>query len=150
MTIDCVWMGHHDDLPDANGYTVGWTYFVHPGYAYLSNHYRTEVAPIRQPIVVILPSRPRPAQPAQPASGDQPAQPARPARSAGAFGFCIDTHPVNPDEPPDPSKAWTVAVDLASLVIGAKPLITVSPSIDCKGAYHGFLTAGTITDDLGG
>ncbi len=35
-------------------------------------------------------------------------------------------------------------------VTGEAPLITVQPSINCKGLYHGFLTNGVLSDDVDG
>lgn len=39
---------------------------------------------------------------------------------------------------------WDVKVDLDSLVVGEKPLITVSPSIHIVGYWHGWLQDGIL------
>lgn len=90
------------------------------GYA-LSKHYRENVEQIRRPISVVLATRDNYATP-----------------------FCIDSHPTK-----KPDEAWEVDIDLDSLIIGQKPNISVRPSINCVGLYHGYVTNGVIGDDLG-
>lgn len=127
VPIDCVWLDENpyidENRPRFTGQgLVGSTYYAKPdGYPRLSRHYREHVASTRPPILVIVPTR-----------------------QGGQIAFCIDSHPTN-----DENGAWTVDVDMASLVAGQKPDITVAPSIDCVGLYHGFLQAGVLTDDLG-
>ena len=48
--------------------------------------------------------------------------------------FCIDS------AVSDETRGWTVT--------GEAPNITVSPSINIVGLWHGFLTSGILTDDL--
>lgn len=56
------------------------------------------------------------------------------------FGFCIDEGARNNGV--WSTEGWTVTGEL--------PNITVSPSINCIGAYHGFIQNGTLTDDCEG
>lgn len=96
-----------------------------PGYTFplgyeLSKHYRCHVAKIRPAISVCLPT---------PEGRSTP--------------FCIDSHPTD-----KPDEAWTVDCPWP-LVVGEKPLITLSPSIHAVGIYHGFLTAGVLSDSSG-
>jgi hypothetical protein len=58
--------------------------------------------------------------------------------------FIIDSHPTD-----QPDGHWDVEIN-GPLVDGQKPDITVTPSIHAVGIYHGFLTNGVLTDDLGG
>lgn len=134
--IECVWMGEIYDeqgepvpgpLNDGNGWEVGWCFYM--GYS-LSNHYKENVASLRKPITVILPMRGR--------TGWKTPEGLYPVN------FCIDSHPTS-----KPEGAWTVEVDLETLVVGYRPDITVAPSIDCRGLYHGFVQHGLITDDIG-
>lgn len=132
MPIDLVWMGDAPKLveyvPGARDPWLPGMAFWAPYEMYLSEYYEQRVRAVRRPIAVMVPMR-----------GSL-------ERSGYLRGtvFIIDSHPTN-----NPSGAWTVTVDLASLVVGAKPRITVLPSIDCRGIYHGFLTDGVLTDDLG-
>lgn len=124
----CVWVGDYDSLPEGP-WQIGWTFFGN-GFN-LSTKYLTDVASIRQPITVLIPVL---------WQWDD----GRPSK-LGCTPFCIDSH-TTPDVggPKDPSKAWDVTVDMASLVIGQKPLITVHPSIDAEGCWHGFLQEGIL------
>jgi hypothetical protein len=135
MPTDCVWRDlspYSDPAISQDMYTgqhlVGYAWFDDPekrkfwGDRGLSQHYLRDIAPFRLPITVILPTR-----------------------QGGQITFLVDGHPTD-----KPDEAWQVDVDLASLVAGQKPDITVTPSINCVGLYHGFLQAGVITDDLGG
>ena len=121
MPIECIWRG--TAYEDEWGPWQPGDCFYH-GY-YLSEHYKTNIATVRKPISVFVPARGA-------------------TEKYRGTGFCIDSHPTGND-----GGAWQVSVDLASLVIGQKPLITVSPSINCVGIYHGFLQAGVLTDDIG-
>lgn len=87
---------------------------------FLSKHYHDHVEQHRKPIVVMLPTR-----------------------TGGAVEFHIDSHPSD-----EPNEAWEVLVQ-SELVVGAKPLLTVRPSINCVGLWHGHLVDGTLSDDLG-
>jgi len=92
-------------------------------HTWLSKQYMTEWLGKRDPIVVVLPMR----------SGD---------KTIG-FHFCIDgpasSGKKNGDEYRD---GWTVT--------GSLPLITVSPSINAEGCYHGWIQNGQITNDCEG
>jgi hypothetical protein len=121
--IECVWKGEaYGPAPDYKSllgpWEVGWCFFW--GYQ-LSEHYKNNVAQIRKPISVMVPTR-----------------------DGRGTPFCIDSHPTD-----KPDGNWQVTVDLDSLVIGQKPLITVTPSIHCVGLYHGHLTEGVLTGDVG-
>lgn len=120
MPIDSVWKG---DVGENEGpYEVGWVGHLWPVWRqHLSKHFVNNIERIRKPISVVLPTR-----------------------GGGAVVFCIDDAPTR-----DPDAAWTVTVDMNSLVIGQRPDITVAPSINCVGLYHGYYTNGVITDDLG-
>jgi hypothetical protein len=96
-----------------------------PGWAFplgyrLSKHYKCRVAKIRPAISVMLPGRDGHASP-----------------------FCIDSYPTD-----KPDEAWEVVCPWP-LVVAEKPLITVRPSINAVGSYHGHLTDGVLTDDIG-
>lgn len=58
--------------------------------------------------------------------------------------FVIDMVEMNDGKPHPQRKGWTVT--------GNPPNVTLSPSVDVKGAHgwHGFITNGEISDDLGG
>lgn len=102
---------------------AGWAFYAPADTARLSVRYLGHVAPVRRPIIVIIPSRLGPGR---------------------VTSFCIDGHPTS-----DPGAAWQVTVDVLSLVEGEKPDITVYPSIHCVGDYHGWLTNGVLSDDIG-
>lgn len=55
-------------------------------------------------------------------------------------GFCIDSLAWNKSG--YHGDGWTVT--------GVEPLITLSPSINIVGSYHGWIREGTITDDIEG
>lgn len=115
--VDCIWFGDRDDVKGSNGpLPVGGCFFG--GYS-LSNHYKNNVAQIRKPISVIVPLD----------GGDL---------SRGTW-FCIDASPTA-----SPDGNWDVTVDLESLVIGGKPMITVNPSIHCVGIWHGWPQNGVL------
>lgn len=122
MPIECVWRQRRPTWRSARPGDCCWGNVV--GFeSLLSKHYLANVVAHRKPIIVHLQDRTNPAH---------------------VFPFWIDSHPSD-----DPAAAWDVTVDLASLVVGQTPNITVAPSIDCRGAYHGFLQGGVLTDDLG-
>lgn len=110
-----------DQIPDGP-WQPGWCF--HMGYPGLSKHYLTEVAKVRKPIVVCLPEREQ--------------------GFARVTTFCVDCHPTS-----DPDGGWTVEI-VGPLVHGEQPDITVTPSINATGSYHGYVTHGVVTDDLGG
>ena len=117
--LPLVWIG---SWPEHGGGEPGQAWFADEHYprSVLSVHYREHVAPVRPPIMVVLPDR-----------------------RGGAVRWCIDSHPTD-----DAAAAWEVKVDLDSLVIGQRPLVTVSPSIRCRWVYHGFLADGVLSPDL--
>jgi len=85
----------------------------------LSKHYEEHVRAVRRPIAVVLPSR-----------------------DGHATWFCIDSHPTGKSD-----EAWGIEI-VGDLVVGERPDITVTPSIDCVGLYHGYLQHGVLTDDM--
>ena len=87
----------------------------------VSRHFKENVAAVRKPIIVVVPTR-----------------------HGGISWFNVDSAPTSV-----PESHWDVKVDLATLVKGQKPMITVTPSINLGGLYHGFLTDGVLSDDLG-
>lgn len=118
-----VWMGEYGDLPEHPlGWPVGWAFFGF-GY-YLSEHYKANVAHIRPPITIACPCERR--------WDDGRVE-------MGATSFCIDSFPTG-----DPTSHWDVIVDLDSLVIGQKPLITVHPSIWLHDIWHGWCQEGIL------
>lgn len=131
MPTDCVWRSAR---PDFENREAGDCFFIEEPAAFasaLSLRYMGSVViamltpgspPFRKPIVVMIQSR----------------------RPEWVFPFIIDSHPSA-----EPDAHWDVTVDLVSLVDGQKPNITVQPSIKAEGAYHGYLTAGVLTDDYG-
>lgn len=124
MPIDCVWRA---TKPDFENRDAGDCFFIQEPESFrsaLSKHYLADVAAVRNPIVVMIPYR---------------------GRSDGwCFPFIIDSHPSA-----EPDANWDVTVVLETLVDGQKPNITVQPSIKAEGAYHGYLTAGVLDDDIG-
>ena len=127
---DCIWMGTSDDLPDGDGYKVGWMFFSW-GWN-LSDHYKNNVAQVRQPISVICPTM------LHWEDGSYP------DRLSGT-PFCIDSYPTPDDDKPVNTAAhWDLTVDLSTLVVGKKPMITVNPSIHLIGTWHGWLQNGIL------
>ena len=120
--IPLLWMGAHDDLPDGE-YQVGWAFYLRRNNGLLSKHNLQVVAAQRPPICVICPGAVR-------ADG-----------TLRGTTFIIDDHPTD-----QPDGGWEVHVDLSSLVIGQRPLITVSPSIHLVGIWHGWLAGGVLTN----
>jgi hypothetical protein len=55
--------------------------------------------------------------------------------------FCIDTRARSRELGPH-GEGWTVT--------GEPPAVTLEPSINIVGSYHGYITAGVITDDCEG
>ena len=107
--------------PPDGPWQPGWCFPTRPGHrAWLSRRYLDQDAAIRPPLTVVLPTR-----------------------GGGAVAFGMDDHPTS-----EPDDAWTVTI-AGPLVEGQRPPITVQPSINCVGLYHGFLTDGVLTDDLG-
>lgn len=117
MSIDCVWLDEPPDRPSIPGECHP---YAHKLTRYLSKHYLSNVALIRPPISVALPTR-----------------------QGGVVEFCIDWYPSK-----KPNEAWDVTCPWP-LEPGTKPAITVRPSIDCVGLWHGHLVDGVLSDDLG-
>lgn len=129
MPIECTWWDHNPyDDPNrivTGQLMVGMCWYVnmerpHLGNRGLSKYYLESVASIRPPIVVMLPTR-----------------------QGGQITFCVDGHPTG-----EPNGAWAVGVVMETLVHDHQPDITVAPSINCVGSYHGYLQHGVITGDL--
>lgn len=121
--ISLTWKGDRDDLNNSRTeWEVGWAFFSTGGFGHgLSNHYLANVASIRKPIVVLCPML---------STKDGSMQPTP---------FCIDKFPTH-----KPDEHWDVTVDLESLVVGQKPIITVNPSIHLVGIWHGWLQNGIL------
>ena len=62
-------------------------------------------------------------------------------RLPGGMDFCVDG-PCYGDGARLPASGW--------LVTGEPPDLTLEPSIDIRGTYHGWIKAGVITDDCEG
>ena len=120
--IPLVWMGSYDDLPEGE-YQVGWAFFLRQDNGLLSKRYHAEVEAIRPPICVVCPGA------------------VRPDGTLRGTTFIIDDHPTD-----KPDSEWVVDVDLQSLVVGQRPLITVNPSIHLVGIWHGWLAGGVLTN----
>ena len=88
----------------------------------ISDTYKEKHAAERPPLVVSLPSEHLP---------------------CGVI-FLVDRIPNESDR-----TGWTVTI-IGDLVDGQKPNITVTPSISCKGSYHGWIKFGSISDDCEG
>lgn len=121
MSIECVWRGEKPDYEDRHIGDCFWSPFG--PYELVSDHYKANVAAVRRPICVVLPVRGYPDH---------------------FTHFVIDSAPSA-----DPRGNWDVDVDLDSLVVGAKPSITVKPSIkvnedDQPFGWHGWMTDGVI------
>ncbi len=88
----------------------------------LSENYKQQPRPARPPILVYLPGRSL---------------------------FCVDGACWR--TVPDPNgRGSRVEYYGGWTVTGSAELLTVSPSINCVGIYHGFITDGVITDDCEG
>lgn len=86
----------------------------------ISKRYKEEYSKTRPPLKVILPSK----------------------YSQHGDIFLIDRF--GSDDPLE--KGWEVII-IGELVDGQTPDITLKPSINCVGSYHGYITNGVITDD---
>lgn len=115
--MDLVWLGEAPPVKHPGDYQPGWAFFVDPDWM-LFHAYEMNPALDRRVIVACLPSN---------------------VADYRVVAFPIDSRSTE-------AKAfWTVTVNMASLVVGQKPDITVSPSIEIQGGYyHGFLTNGTV------
>lgn len=128
----CVWMGEYNDLPERGDWEIGWTYFndAHKFSGHeLSNKYLRNVQAIRRPITVLCPML------AHWEDGRRPDE-------LHATPFCIDSHPTMEEHTADDH--WDVTVNLSSLIVGQKPLITVHPSIHLVGSWPGWLQDGIL------
>ena len=89
----------------------------------ISDRYKAEWAGKRPPLMVCLPSKHDP-------HGDR---------------FLLDRCAGGAKD----RKGWKITIK-GELVPGEKPNITVHPSINCIGSYHGHIKNGRITDDCEG
>lgn len=130
--IECVWF----DAPPEGPWEPGWCfpdpYGSRQGWMGLSKRYLEHDAAHRPPICVTVPMH-----------GDESWEAAHPGQRRGTW-FGIDCHPTD-----KPDEAWNVEI-VDALVHGTKPDITVTPSMHAVGIYHGWLTNGVLSDDLGG
>lgn len=121
MPTNCRWYDKPEDMPNGPPRPGACHFQTNDwGSGFLSNRYHEITSHERLPIIVILPTR-----------------------SGGYVPWCVDWSPTD-----DPNGFWIVTVDLDSLISMMKPDITVSPSINAEGLYHGFLEHGVLTDDL--
>lgn len=111
----CVWMGDYEDMPEGE-WSVGSAFFWDVFFNIDPKFDRS----VRKPIVVMCPTN----------FGTKWPMHATP--------FWIDSLSTEKKEP------WAVTVDMDSLVIGQKPIITVSPSIHLIGIWHGWLQDGVL------
>lgn len=125
MPYEIIW---HDMIPEGP-WAPGWAI---PLLHFPSKHFLEHVAATRPPITVIVPLR-----------GDQAWEAANPGQTRGT-SFCVDAHPTN-----DPDGGWEVTIE-GPMVDGERLLITVKPSINAVGIYHGWITDGVLSDDIGG
>lgn len=116
-----VWMGRYKDLPEGP-WEIGWAFFhdfsgndLNPAFDFL----------IREPITVMCPCM------LHWEDGSHPDK-------LSATVFTIDKLSTTKRQP------WDVKVDLSTLIIGQKPMITVSPSIHLVGIWHGWLQEGIL------
>ncbi len=113
---------YHDEQPD--DYQIG-DMWPEPGFAksnIISDTYKEEHVSERPPLMVCMPSKHDP---------------------RGEL-FLVDRIPNKSDR-----TGWTVTI-IGDLVDGKKPNITVTPSINCGGSYHGWIKHGVISDDCEG
>jgi hypothetical protein len=106
-------------------YKIGdmWPAPHHSDSPVISKYYLEHFAKVRPPLMVVLPS-------VHCKNGDL---------------FLIDR---GASDDPD-KKGWRVVIN-GPLEDGKKPDITMEPSINCVGSYHGYIRQGTITDDCDG
>lgn len=116
---------YYDKQPDGP-WTIG-DMWPEPEWAeasIISKRYKKHWAKKRPPLMVVLPSK---------------------HDSAGGDMFLLDRVASG-----DKSReGWEITIN-GELVHGEKPDITVKPSINCDGSYHGFIRNGVITDDCEG
>jgi hypothetical protein len=96
----------------------------------LSRHYLDNTAKLRPPLYIILPRYYTDEEGTTLLHGGQ--------------SFCIDQAPTA-----QPEQGWHVECPWP-LVDGAFVPLTLTPSINCVGSYHGFVTNGVISDDVEG
>lgn len=116
-----IWMGDYQGLPDSE-WRVGWAFFWDSSFGDLNPAFDHS---IRQPITVLCPYM------LHWTDGSKPDR-------LGCTPFCIDKLSTESRKP------WDVTVDMSTLVIGQKPMITVSPSIHLIGIWHGWLQEGIL------
>jgi hypothetical protein len=122
--IECVYF---DKMPRGQLWQPGWVFPF--GYD-LSKRYVTLIKPHRKPLSVVLPLR------------NDHRWEASHGMKRGTL-FCLDSAPTG-----DPDGHWLVEI-AGELVVGEKPPVTVHPSINAVGIYHGWLKDGVLSDDLG-
>ncbi len=114
---------YYDRQPD--NYKIG-DMWLAPEWAnspFLSGYYLEHIEKRRPPLMICLPSVHDP-------RGDL---------------FLIDRYAVGDVK----KKGWRITIK-GKLVSGVQPQITLAPSINCVGSYHGYIRAGHITDDVEG
>jgi hypothetical protein len=122
MPYTCIWF---DEIPDGP-WQPGWCF----PYSYqLSRRYLEADSATRPAIAVVVPLR------------HDEAWNRRVGYPRGT-ALCIDAYPID-----DPEGSWDVTIT-GPLIDGAQPDITVTPSIEVEGVYHGHLTNGILTDDI--
>lgn len=117
----CVWMGSYADLPEGE-WQIGWAFFWDSSFDDLNPAFDWSVRP---PITVCCPHL---------LHWEDGSRPDR----LSATIFCIDKLSTVKRLP------WKVTVDLDSLIVGQKPMITVDPSIHLLGMWHGWLQEGIL------
>lgn len=125
---ECVWFAKVPEGP----WEPGWCFPL--GYQ-LSRRY-ISISSQRPPISVCVPDR-------NPPGGGGGLVQRHMGGGPLVTAFCIDAHPTD-----NPESHWVVTVN-GSLVDREKPDITVTPSMNAVGIYHGYLTHGVLGDDLG-
>jgi len=127
MTVECVWFDTAPERPWRPGMV-----FPDPYRIELSQRIKGQLASGERafPIAVCTPMR-----------GDELWKAAHPGEERGQW-FGLDCHPTG-----KPDGHWNVVI-VGELVEGAKPDITVTPSMNAVGIYHGYLTNGVLSDDI--
>ena len=126
MKHQVIWF---DDMPD--GPWPPGTAFPWGAQSSWSPRYREVDAGHRPPIGIVVPLR-----------GDEAWEQAHPGECRGTL-FGVDQHPTG-----NPDGGW--AVTIVGPMVNGQPLdITVTPSLNAVGIWHGFVTNGWLTEDLG-
>ena len=104
---------------------------------FLSPHYREHVAAVRPPLVLMVPAF-------WPDSPDSLVAKTPGGFRLGAQPWCIDSAPSN-----DANGGWTVECPWP-LEDGQDVALTIHPSLNCVGSYHGWIKDGVISADVEG